>query len=112
MAEYDAKKLFAERLKSILKEKEMSGRHLAREVGITGAQISNYLRRQSFPQPEKLVEIARTLNVPIEYFIVENYALDTGDKVYNGRLLGAVEKLTDDQRLLLLELAEELAKGN
>lgn len=112
MADYDAKKLFSDRLKAILKEKKMSGRQLGREVGLSGAQISNYLRGQSFPQPEKLVEISRVLNVPIEYFIEKHFSMNSASKVYNGHLLGVAEKLNNNQRLLLLELAEELAKVN
>ncbi|WP_298427382.1 helix-turn-helix transcriptional regulator [uncultured Kordia sp.] len=53
------------RLKEVLKEKEITGKDLAEKVGVTPASISNIVQGNSFPKPELLVKIAKTLDVDI-----------------------------------------------
>ena len=53
------------RLKEVLKEKGISGKGLADTVGVTQPAISDIANNKSFPRPELLLQIAKTLDVDV-----------------------------------------------
>ncbi|HEY9222327.1 MAG TPA: helix-turn-helix transcriptional regulator [Lutibacter sp.] len=53
------------RLKELLNDKGMTGKDLAGIVEVTPASISNIVQGNSFPKPELLLKIAKTLDVDI-----------------------------------------------
>lgn len=79
------------RLKEILKNKGVTGKDLASDVGVTAASVSNIVSGNSFPKPELLKKIADVLDVDIrELFIptkdisgnIVNGFIEHGDTVY------------------------------
>lgn len=54
------------RLKEVLNEKNISGKDLAENVGVTPASISNIVQGNSFPKPELLINIANYLDVDVK----------------------------------------------
>lgn len=53
------------RLKEVLSEKGMSGKDLAKAVGVTPVSISNIVQGNSFPKPELLLSIAKELDIDV-----------------------------------------------
>ncbi len=54
------------RLKEILKEKGITGKDLAKKVGVTQATISNINNDVHFPTSDLLLKIAETLNIDVK----------------------------------------------
>lgn len=59
-----------ERFEELLEEKKLKAADVARETGIYPSVFSDWKSGKSKPKSDKLLLIARFLNVPIEYFIV------------------------------------------
>lgn len=53
------------RLKELLKEKGVTGKELADEVGMSVTGMSNVVKGQSLPRQEVLLQIAEVLDVDI-----------------------------------------------
>jgi len=53
------------RLRELLKEKNMTGKQLAEEVGVSTVAISNIVSGNSFPRPEILRKMAKALGVDL-----------------------------------------------
>ncbi len=51
------------RIRELLKEKGMTGKQLAEEVGVSTVSISNIVSGNSFPRPEVLKRISGALGV-------------------------------------------------
>ncbi|MEO2070785.1 MAG: helix-turn-helix transcriptional regulator [Zunongwangia sp.] len=53
------------RIRELLKEKNMTGKQLAKEVGVSAVSMSNVVSGNSFPRPEVLRKIAKALDVEL-----------------------------------------------
>lgn len=53
------------RLKEVLKEKNVTGKELARKLGLSETGMSNIVKGQSLPRQEILLKIAEILDVDI-----------------------------------------------
>jgi len=53
------------RLRELLKEKNMTGKQLAEQVGISTVAVSKIVSGNSFPRPEVLRKIAEALDVEL-----------------------------------------------
>ncbi|MEO2070301.1 MAG: helix-turn-helix transcriptional regulator [Zunongwangia sp.] len=53
------------RLRELLKEKNMTGKQLAEEVGVSTVSMSNIVSGNSFPRPDVLRKIAKALDVEL-----------------------------------------------
>ena len=58
---------FSKRLKQALDSKEMKQSYLADQAKTSAANISNYMRGAAFPPLDILVEIAKALNVSLDW---------------------------------------------
>ena len=66
----------------ILKEKGITGKYFAKEVGITEVGMSNIVKGQNFPRQELLLKIADTLNVDVrELFYSTKEGSSTDEKL-------------------------------
>ncbi|MCO4304681.1 helix-turn-helix domain-containing protein [Riemerella anatipestifer] len=54
------------RLKEVLKEKGVTGKELAQNIGVAEMTISNIVNGNTFPKPQTLLDIATFLNVDIK----------------------------------------------
>lgn len=59
---------FGERLESLLESRNISGRDLARRIGVTTGTISGW-RNGAYPSADKAVKIAEVFNTSVEYLI-------------------------------------------
>lgn len=62
-----SKEEFARRLKTAIAQKGLRQAELAEMVGTTAANMSNYVREKSFPPVDTLVEIAKKLDVSLDW---------------------------------------------
>ena len=62
----DTKKVFAERLKKVLKEKGMQQNALAKAIDCSSQAVNNFCLGKNLPNAETLVSISQTLNVSID----------------------------------------------
>ena len=60
---------FAERLKNILKEKEMSQSELARRINISPSVVNNYCSGKKEPTLDTLYSICETLPESADYLL-------------------------------------------
>ena len=60
------------KLKEILRNKKMSQRELAKEVGISHQSINNFINGRYDMTSKKLYKIAKFLNVPMEELVEED----------------------------------------
>jgi len=67
---------FAERLKEVMKEQDLSQSDLSHLTGIGRSSISQYLSGRNIPTLQRQENIAIALNLPADYFIVEDIATD------------------------------------
>ena len=61
------KEEFSKRLKQALDAKEMKQSYLADQAKTSAANISNYIRGAAFPPLDSLVEIAKVLNISLDW---------------------------------------------
>ena len=54
------------RLTEILKEKDLASKDLASEMGISPVTVSRIANGKTFPSPDMLVNLSKTLNVDIK----------------------------------------------
>ncbi len=64
------KEIFAQRLKQLRARRNISTRHLARELGYNSSfSIVSLESGESFPSVEKLINLARYFNVSTDYLL-------------------------------------------
>lgn len=66
---------FAEKLREIMKEQNISQSDLSRLTGIGRSSISQYLSDRNIPTPQRQEEIAVALNLSEDYFTAEENAV-------------------------------------
>lgn len=90
------------RLKEVLKDKGVSAKSLALDVGVTPNAISNIAQGKSFPRPEVLLKMAKTLNVDVRELFEPTKDRDTllqGFVKYDGDFI-PIESVKDLRNLL------------
>ncbi len=101
-----------ETIKKIRKAKGISQMELAERIGITYQQLQKYEKGKSKITVERLVDIAKALDVSISVFFPELYEKES--KFYSEDEVVLVElyrKLSDiELKKALLKLIEELSK--
>ena len=60
---------FAEKLREVMKEQNLSQSDLSRLTGIGRSSISQYLSGRNIPSPQRQEDIAVALKLPEDYFI-------------------------------------------
>ncbi|KAA2218536.1 helix-turn-helix domain-containing protein [Maribacter flavus] len=85
------------RLKDIMAQKGVSGKELAKSVGVTPVSISNIVQGNSFPKPELLLAIADRLDVDVRELF------NPTKKGSVGNLNGFVEHNGEIHRITSLE---------
>lgn len=71
MSEEKRKKDFGLRLRRLRKAKKMSARELGEKIGVAESTMIGYENGFRMPNPIQLAEIARILNVPVDFLISE-----------------------------------------
>ena len=103
---------FRERLRDEMEYQGISANALAEMTGISKRTIDNYLKTNpQEPGVYNAQKIAKALKVSVEYLVTgkeyKSAVTITGDKL---ELLNSFEKLTSDERSLVLSLLKTLNK--
>lgn len=53
-------------IETIILQRGYLKKHIAKEVGITPAQLSNWIKMNNFPTADKLFLLAKVLNVKVD----------------------------------------------
>lgn len=61
--------LFSIRLSEILEERDLKQKQLAEKIGVTEVTISRYINAEREPRPGILVNIAKSLDVSVDYLL-------------------------------------------
>lgn len=94
---------FGERLLLVLKEKEITQRELAEKININETALSRYVNGSRKPRMDILVNIARALNVSVEYLTgKEEGEIEFQEVKYV--LCRNLSTMSPEQRLELMEI--------
>ena len=93
---------FNERLANLLNEKKMSQRELASKININEAAMSKYVNGSRKPRMDILVNIARELNVSVE-FLTGNEEESDFDDIKN-LVCRNVSSMNESQKMELIEI--------
>lgn len=96
---------FSEKLKASMETSHMRASELVRRTGISNASISKYLSGDQLPRKDAIVNLAKALNVDVEWL--------SGEKVLEGGSEEAIafyNKLDDLDRRRVLGLMKALLK--
>lgn len=90
-------KVFAERLRFLRKQRNLSQEMLAKSIGITQPTLCNYEKAQSFPGPTKLIAICNQLETTVDYLLgqTDNPVPPDENKI---AMLKKYELLSEDER--------------
>lgn len=94
---------FGERLLLVLKEKEMTQRELAEKININETALSRYVNGSRKPRMDILVNIARALNVSVEYLTGKEESEIEFQEIKNV-LCRNLYTMSPEQRLELMEI--------
>ena len=112
----------SQRLFMIMEKKHISQKSLAEIIGVPASTVSAWKNNNSSPPIEKLTEISKVLDVPVEYLLDESDDLpdvrlskgtvvETQNIFDNEQVLEAYQGLSLKQKLrvqlYILELADE-----
>ena len=103
---------FSIRLKQALNDKKMKPLELANKIGTSRANISNYTRGKAFPPLDTLVEIAKTLDVSLDWLCGMQKPETISDVVYmfSEKLYSAPSLVNDFSKMQDLLKNGEISK--
>lgn len=103
MSEKDERRIFAENLKGIMKEKGIEQKTLAQVIGVSDAAVSFWLNGQKYPSPGKVQKIADFLGVRKSQLIDKNPPVSFKVEL----ILSKLERLTAAQLAIVENLIDE-----
>jgi transcriptional regulator with XRE-family HTH domain len=81
---------FWERLKNLIKDKDLTQEWIARKIHVPIGTFKNWLTRETYPNARQIVEIARLLDTSAEYLVT---GTERGNLTENERRLVAEFRL-------------------
>ncbi len=115
MTTAEQRKAFGEALRQALEDARMSGRTLARELGLAPASVSKWLRGKTTPPPETVAQAERCLSVgpgtlsrPLGYVVVDELSDHRASTV--AEAVNSDPNLGPEERAFLLTVYHELVR--
>lgn len=78
---------FAENLKSIRKERHISQEELAQIVGVSRQAVSKWEQGDGYPETEKLLLLAKQLNVSLDYLMLDEIKPFENNKTFYNNIV-------------------------
>jgi len=94
---------FQENLNQLMKEKNITQKELAKRIGIDETAMCRYVNGSRTPRIDILTNLAKELDVTIEYLVGEGEENYEYKKVKN-LICRNVQEMSDGQRLELMEI--------
>lgn len=79
--------MFAERLKTVLQERNISQVDLAKELGYTSAAINRWCQNLTQPDNKTMVEIAKYLKVSIDFLLGNDEVINDDEQELKEKIL-------------------------
>lgn len=97
---------FAKNLRQLRKQAGLTQEQMAEKLHISETQYGNYEQGKSTPPLDKFVEIATTLNLPLDYFVrdLNKIFKSHSTAVFYEELM----EMDDEKLALIFELVEKL----
>ncbi|MFC6960614.1 helix-turn-helix domain-containing protein [Halocatena marina] len=102
--EYQPEIKLQEKLSELLMESDSSGAEVAREIGVSPASISQYRKGETQPSLDKLVALARALDVSLDYLVLGES--EEAEEVSVGPI---AERMDDSLQEMQIRTAERTA---
>lgn len=74
--------IFKERFKKLIKERGLNQKKISEQTGISCSAISGYLNGKYIPKQDKIVTLAKLLNVPVNWLAGSEYKESNMDGYY------------------------------
>jgi transcriptional regulator with XRE-family HTH domain len=106
---------FADKLKKLRKEKNISQDKLGEKIGIHGRHIGKYEKGALLPNAETLIKIAKYFKVTTDYLLFENTATNEEPDIKDKELLKKFEvldKMEDQDKKIIISLIDAYIKKN
>ena len=100
-----------ENLKNLRKEKGLSFRKLAKQVGISHNILAVYERNESTPSLENALKICKFFNVPLEYLLLGEKSNFEYNDFELAELFNEADQLEDDYRNLIKKYIRKILKN-
>jgi transcriptional regulator with XRE-family HTH domain len=106
---------FGEKLKQARKKLGWSQDDLGQKVGIHGRHVGKYENGHAMPNADTIIRIAKTLNVSIDYLLLDNFKEDAiPSAILQDRDLmrkfEAVEKMDENDKHVITSLIDAYIK--
>ena len=104
---------FSEKIKKLRKEKNWTQEELADKIGTDKRQVSFYENGKYIPSADTLINIAKTLNISIDYLLFDD--IPKHDLYSNYSFfdkLSDLEKLSEKDKKIIAELIDSLCDKN
>jgi transcriptional regulator with XRE-family HTH domain len=85
---------FADNLQSIRKEKHISQEELAEIIGVSRQAISKWEQGSGYPEMEKLLVLARELNVSLDYLMLGEMKYPENNNTISNNIIVPTGKIT------------------
>lgn len=94
-----------ERIRNVLKEKNLTQRQLAEQVGCTEAAISHYIKGDRFPRSSVMSQLAISLGVSVDYLMVGTPQNKDAEVGYAKKLIARnAEHMTREEKLEIIDI--------
>ena len=102
-----------ERIQQLRKEKGLSQTELAKETGVSYAQISRYENKGAQPPAEVLNNLSRVLNTSIDFLVNGNASEKGKNSLTDAKVLNQfieVDQLPDNEKNTILKVVSALVR--
>ena len=101
---------FAETLRWLIEDSDISQKQLAQEIKMSPSTLANYVQGSRCPDYDTLMSIARYFNVTTDYLL--GFQLDKADDRQETMLLQIFRSLSSDQRETYIEQGKAFIRTN
>ena len=101
---------FAETLRQLIEDSEISQKKLAQEIKISPSTLANYVQGSRCPDYDTLMAIARYFNVTTDYLL--GFQLETADERQEAMLMQVFRSLNAGQRETYIEQGKAFIRTN
>lgn len=96
-----------ERIRFLMKEKNLNQKQLSEKAKITEASMSKYLSGERNPRTDVIVKIAKALDTSINYLLDDNHSPDEPFIFMSTALARCKDKLSDEEKKKLIRFLLE-----
>lgn len=101
---------FGENLKTLIEERDMTQKELARQLNIAPSTLGSYVQNKREPDFSTLKIIARYFNVSIDYLL--DYSVKKSYDTQENEMLRIFRSLSEEQKSICIEQCRVFVRMN